>query len=259
MSRKQIIIKLIIILLGMIALLLFIIPLMRSSYLNIGSVTGIICSLILLLYGLFFVNLNLRILWLWNKKAGRMVCVVAIILLTALAGTVVVETGFMIKGAHEAPLGDETVVVLGCRVYGNEASLSMVERLDVAYEFLQNHPESKCILSGGQGDGELISEAQCMFNYLTKKGIDSSRLFLEDQSLDTFENLTNTKEIIEEKSLNPKIAIVTSEYHSYRSSLIADELGISHASIPSRTAWWLLPTYYVRELYGILHQWIFGR
>ena len=257
--KKQTIIKIFLILAGLLALSLFVIPLFFGAYINIGTVTGIICSCMLLLYGLFFKKINQGIVFLYSKKVGRICCRILLILVAILVITVITETVFMIRGAGKCPDGTETVVVLGCRVYGDKPSLSMIERLDAAYEYLTDHPDTKCVLSGGMGEGENISEARCMYDYLVSKGISKERLFQEAESKDTFENLANTKRFLEEHGLNPDIAIVTSEYHAYRSSLIASQLGIKSTSIPAKTAWWLLPTYYVRELYGILHQWIFGR
>ena len=62
------------------------------------------------------------------------------------------------------------------------------------------------------------------------------------------------KKIIEEKGLGNNIAIATSEYHQYRASQIAKSLGFSVGAVSGHTAWWLFPTFYMRELYGILYQ-----
>jgi hypothetical protein len=56
--------------------------------------------------------------------------------------------------------------------------------------------------------------------------------------------------------LNPEIAIATSEYHQYRAGRIAKALDMKYGAICGHTAFWLFPTYYVRELYGILDEWI---
>ncbi len=170
---------------------------------------------------------------------------------------VVIESGFMIAAANKTPTENVTVVVLGCRVYGERPSLSMVERLDAAYEFLIENEEAKCVLSGGKGTGENISEAECMYRYLVEKGIDANRLYKEEQSTTTRENLAFSKEIIKEEGLPTKIAIATSEYHVYRAGLIAKSLDMEYSAVPGRTAIWLFPTYYVRELYGILYEWVF--
>ena len=82
-------------------------------------------------------------------------------------------------------------------------------------------------------------------------------MYKEEASTTTRENLLFSKQLIEEQGLNSVVAIATSEYHEYRAGMIADALEIDWAAVPGRTAIWLFPTYYVRELYGILYEWIF--
>ena len=235
----------------------FALPLTLSVSLNIGNATGIAVSVILFLYGIFMPQVH-RILALWRKhKFLRLLhwgifCVIGVI-----AALVVVESSLMVHAASKEPEPGATVVVLGCRVYGERPSLSMQERLEAAYEYLVESPQSVCILSGGKGDGENITEAECMYRYLVNKGISTERLYKEEMSATTRENLMYSKQLIEELGLNPVIAIATSEYHEYRAGMIADKLGITYAAVPGRTAIWLFPTYYVRELYGILYEWVF--
>ena len=92
---------------------------------------------------------------------------------------------------------------------------------------------------------------------LTEKGIAQDRLYKEDRSTSTRENLLYSKKIIEEKNLDPQVIIVTNEFHEYRASVIAEHTGIKPSAVCGKTAWWLLPTYYLRELYGIVFEWIF--
>ena len=66
------------------------------------------------------------------------------------------------------------------------------------------------------------------------------------------------QQIIEKNGLEPAITVVTSDFHEYRAIAMAESLGIDAGSYPSRTAWWLLPTYFIRECAGILHWWLFG-
>jgi len=133
----------------------------------------------------------------------------------------------------------------------------LTERLDAAYDYLNTHEEVVGILSGGQGKGENISEAECMYRYLTEKGIAKERLYKEERSTSTRENLLYSKKIMEEEHLDFRVIIVTNEFHEYRASVIAEHTGITPSAVCGKTAWWLLPTYYLRELYGIVFEWIF--
>lgn len=235
----------------------FAVPLTLSVSLNIGNATGLAVSVLLFLYGLFMPRVHgipatwrthKTLRWMYRGILG-MVALVAVL--------VVVESACMIAAANKEPDPGATVVVLGCRVYGERPSLSMQERLEAAYEYLMEHPQSSCVLSGGQGEGENITEAECMYRYLVNKGIAPERLYKEEASTTTRENLLFSQQLIEEQGLNPVMAIATSEYHEYRAGMIAKSLGIVYGAVPGKTAIWLFPTYYVRELYGILYEWIF--
>lgn len=235
----------------------FALPLSLSVSFNLGNATGLAVSVLLFLYALFMPWVH-GILATWrNHKVLRWLHWGILSVVVLVAVLVMVESTCMIVAANKEPKPGATVVVLGCRVYGERASLSMVERLNAAYEYLLEHPDSVCVLSGGQGDGENITEAECMYRYLVNKGIDTERLYKEEASTTTRENLLFSKQLIEEQGLNPVIAIATSEYHEYRAGLIAKSLGIEYAAVPGETAIWLFPTYYVRELYGILYEWVF--
>ena len=147
--------------------------------------------------------------------------------------------------------------MLGCRVKDKKPSLALKERLDKTYEYLNENKELNCILSGGQGDNEEISEAKCMYQYLVKKGIDKKRLYLEDQSTSTRENILFSYKIIEKENLNKTITIITNEFHEYRAQTIASNLNIESYAISTKTAWWLFPTYFVREIFGMIYEFIF--
>ena len=81
------------------------------------------------------------------------------------------------------------VVVLGAGVNGTVPSLSLRERLNAAYDYLVAYPEAVCVVSGGQGNGEDITEALCMFNDLTGRGIAPERVWMEDRATNTEENI----------------------------------------------------------------------
>lgn len=96
-----------------------------------------------------------------------------------------------------------------------------------------------------------------MYLYLTNNGIAPERIYQEDRSTTTRENLAFSYEIIKEQGLNDKIAIATNNFHEYRAGKIADSIGLEYGAVPGSTALWLLPTYYARELFAVLYEWVF--
>lgn len=144
----------------------------------------------------------------------------------------------------------KVIIVLGCRVRGDEPSLSLIKRVDAAYKFLLFNPESVAILSGGQGKDENISEAQCMQQLLYARGISKNRLILEERSTSTDENIRFSLQIIETLDLDRNVAIATSEYHQKRAANICKKYGLNSTPVSSKTKRTLLPTFLLRELFA---------
>lgn len=254
-QKKGLFVRGLLFLVAIICFVWFFLPLMLSVQLNIGNATGMTVTVALLFYALFMPNIHGMVRkWKQEKKWLYFSLFGILFFITAL---VVLESICMIWAATKTPEPKATVVVLGCRVYGERASLSLQERLEAAYEYLLKQEDAVCILSGGQGEGENISEAECMYRYLVAKGIAPERLYKEESSTNTRENLLYARQLIEEQGLCDKIAIATSEYHQYRAGQIAKSLDLEYGAVSGHTVFWLFPTYYVRELYAILYEWIF--
>lgn len=141
------------------------------------------------------------------------------------------------------------LIVLGCQVNGTVPSLMLRQRLDAAADYLNTYPDAQCIVSGGQGPGEDITEAQCMFTYLTGAGIAPERITLEDRATSTMENLRFSMAFLEPDST---VAIVSNEFHLYRAGQMARKLGIPAALIPADTEYpLLLASYSLREILAV--------
>ncbi len=153
------------------------------------------------------------------------------------------------------------IIVLGARVQDTSPSISLSERISATYDYLSDNPQVTAVLSGGQGEDEGISEAQCMFDNLTAMGISADRLWLEDKSTSTWENLHFSMKIIEEKTgTRPeKAGILSSEYHLYRAGLFAEDCGFEAVGIPATTQRFTIRlNYFLREVAGVWHYLILG-
>ena len=238
---------------GGIFFLWFSLPFVVNGIINIGNGTGMLVSMAVLSYGISYEKINHRVTELWRHPRGRGLLLFLSAVAAACFLIAAVETIGMVRAASNRPPKNTTAVVLGCSVKGENPSRILKERLDAAYVYLMENTGAYCVLSGGQGEDELISEAECMYRYLTAAGIDGDRLILEDASGNTEENLRFSGELLAERGLDGDITIITSEFHAYRAQKTAERLGMNSYSTPSRTFFLYLPTYYVRELYGILY------
>ena len=146
------------------------------------------------------------------------------------------------------------VIVLGAGVNGTVPSLSLTDRLTAALGYLNTYPEAKAVLSGGQGPGEDITEAACMYAWLTERGVAPERLLLEEAAATTEENLRLSLACIRaDGGDTDRVAILSSEYHLYRAKALAREAGISEpVGVAAETSLPLLRfNYFLREAGGV--------
>lgn len=183
------------------------------------------------------------------RTAGGMRRVTQLLLILvglALACFVVLE-GVVLMGSHSEIKEDpDVVLVLGCKIWGEEPSPALQRRLDTALDYLEEldardiHPV--IVVSGGKGDDEPISEAQSMADYLTDHGVLRDWILLEDQSTNTATNLKNTVALLEREGLShDHIAIVSNGFHLTRVRMLAQRFGIScstlKAPMPDLPSW----------------------
>lgn len=204
----------------------------------------------------------INLLSLKNKKTAKIlrriltVCVCIGFLIAAVTGCFIIHAAF-----GDAAQDCDYIVVLGAGVNGTVPSLSLRERINAAYDYLTAHPDSVAVVSGGKGNGEDITEALCMYNELTKMGIDGSRVWMEDQATSTFENLKFSMALIEAQTgARPaSVGIVSSEYHLFRAGLFADAQNVESLGIPATTTWpHLRVNYFIREIIAVWHYIVFG-
>ena len=219
---------------GIIIILLFLQPIFEDVF-NIATVIGCVIGAFPLILGILWKTLNTKL---------------ALILLTVYATAFVILLILMliilIRSKSNAN-GQKVIIVLGCSVKGDRPSLSLLKRVDAAYNYLADFPDSFAVLSGGQGKDENISEAECMYKLLVQKGIDKKRLILEDKSKTTDENIKFSKQLINTDS----VAIATSEYHQLRAHMICNRYGLKAYAQSSHTKLNILPTFLLREILAI--------
>lgn len=222
-----------------------------SAIVSIGSVFGIMFFTCTSLCGIFSKQFFMLTDKIKSYKIGKIIFRTVTVLFVAAMLFVGVELGAMVYGACRTPDENSTLVVLGCQVNGTTPSKMLRIRLQTAYDYLVENPDTKCIVSGGQGSNERISEAQCMYNWLTEKGISADRIYIEDKSTNTDENIEFSKQIIEKENLNKNLAIVTDGFHEFRASIIAAKHGCSSGAVSAPTPFYLAANFTTRELFAL--------
>ena len=167
--------------------------------------------------------------------------------LPRLSAFVVVEC--LLSGHDETgKQGLDYIIVLGAQVKGTTPSFALHWRIERAYEYLSGNPNTIAVVSGGQGNGEDISEAECMRRELIRRGIAEERILIEDKSTSTKENISFSLEIIGDKAA--RMGVVTNNFHVWRAVRIARRTGAENTvGVAAQYPNVLLIHYMVREFF----------
>lgn len=223
------------------------------NFVTAGTFIGSALFGVIFLAALLWKPLCRLIKLLWGKIIGKIAVMVVggvVAVCAVLCVIFSVNMAICIEKPVEEP---KVVIVLGCQVRGEEPSSMLAYRLIAAIEVLEANPEAVCVVSGGQGSGESISEAEAMYRFLLDRGIPESRIIREDKSVSTRENIRFSAALLSERGITDNIVIVTNDFHQYRADIYARENGytaVGHHS--SRTPARNILNYWIREWAAIM-------
>lgn len=232
----------------------------------------IICLILLILAAFFYFFMNgytyisytlifaALLIFIYHKGGPVLLKITAVVTCIGLLYFAFVEFLVISHSQGDRDARRSCLIVLGARVMDTEPSLSLQHRLEGTLDYLTKYPDSIAIVSGGRGEGESITEAECMRRWLTERGIPEERILKEEKSTSTMENLQFSREILLEKGFSPDdVAILSSNYHLYRAKAMAKTLGLDPAGVKGTVGY---PIYtlgmFIREAFGVTHFWVFG-
>ena len=228
-------------------------------FVNAGTVVGLAACAAFMAVTVGWSSFKGLLKKLWAAGGGKAVVITVSVILAAAVLYIVLLNIMMLTAAFNKPEKPNVVVVLGCQVRGDRPSKMLRRRLDAAKELLDEHPEVPCVVSGGQGSDEKMTEAECMKNYLVENGISADRIIVEDKSNTTYENIKFTFEKLDELGISRDITIVTDGYHQYRANLIAKEQGAGEVtSYSADTEFRHIASHWVREWMALTKFFILG-
>lgn len=231
-------------------------PAVFKGIINAGNLCGMLGSAAMVFYGVKHKAVHQLLVNLWQKGPAR-ICLIALLLcMLAGAGLVMAASVAILRASSSDIPSDTPAVVLGCSVMGARPSTILQERIDAAYAYMQEHPQAVCVLSGGQGEGEAISEAECMYRELKRAGIDAGRLYKEAESTNTEENLGNSKKILDGLGLSGEVTVISSEFHLYRGRQWARKLGYQDYGYAAHTDLRYVPAFFLREVIAVAYFWL---
>ena len=161
---------------------------------------------------------------------------------------------------HNPEYNKDYVIILGSKIKDNgELTPLLKVRADRALLFGKNQKMSTnkdviYVPSGGQGSNEIIPEAEAIKNYLIEEGIDQNKILVENKSTSTIENIRFSKKLIEKEKKNAKVAFSTTNYHVFRSGVIANNEGLDCEGMGSTTKWYFYTNALIREFIANLYK-----
>lgn len=161
---------------------------------------------------------------------------------------------------HIHPDRAVAIIALGGGTKDNKPTVTVQARLDKASQVIHLFPQALIITSGGFDEGEDVSEAYAMAEYLHQQhNIALARIALEEQSTSTALNFINSKTILAKKGigLTQPIIAVTSDFHTLRSSMIGKKQGYTHLQVVGAdTPWYIRPNVWFREYFAFISGWL---
>ncbi|MEH7344786.1 YdcF family protein [Bacillus sp. JJ1532] len=186
------------------------------------------------------------------KKILILISAAIILLLIIIIG---IHQSMMETAKKTPPHSVPYLIVLGAKVNGEEMSLSLLFRAKKALEYLKENPETNVIVTGGQGNGENITEAEALRRFFIEQGISEDRILKEELSTSTYENLKYTKDIYD----IDEAVIVSNDFHLYRSLKLAEKVEIKGYPLAAETPAIVKTTLFIREYAAIIKMTIVGK
>lgn len=158
--------------------------------------------------------------------------------------------------------GAAAVVVLGSGLVRGSVPRLLARRLDAAIAVRRREElagrRPPLVPSGGQGHDEPTSEGAAMTAYLLERGLEAHDVITEDRATSTEENLRLSRDLLAAQGVSGHVRVVTSSYHVGRAALLTRSLGLDADVTGARTAWYFLPSAFLREFVAALsyHPWL---
>jgi uncharacterized SAM-binding protein YcdF (DUF218 family) len=164
---------------------------------------------------------------------GFCVLVTALVLIVSFTPLVPLATGLLATDWHE---GDaDVLIILGSYMLvpgtGPNATMGYETYLRCVYAWwnIRRFHYRYIIVSGNEG------MAEAMAAFLREKGVPANTILLENNAQTTYQNAEFVKNLLRNQANlppNPRLALLTSDYHSRRASLVFQHAGLPVRVIP---------------------------
>jgi len=248
---------------------------------NVYLFLGVLCELYfigtiifggIVTFAEFYLALGLLLITLGlyqrkNKKnylllnPGKIKTALKICFSLGVVSVVIIESLIIQSAIIKNKEKSDYLIILGAGLRGEVPSTALFQRLYASLEYIKINPTVKIVVSGGQGSGETITEAEAMKRFLMKNGVAEDLIIKEEKSTNTFENMKFTSQILNEleKKDNIRVTIVTNNFHVLRAKFLARRQGLKAYGYPAPLHPMLVPTCFAREYLAVINSFLFDK
>jgi uncharacterized SAM-binding protein YcdF (DUF218 family) len=128
----------------------------------------------------------------------------------------------------------DVAVILGASVWNDKPSPVFRERINHGIWLYKNGYVKYLIFTGGIGKNSSVSESSVAMNFAIRNSVPAEKIFIEETSRITFENIFYAKNIIKNNNFD-KVIIVSDPLHMKRAIAMAKDLNLTVYSSPTPT------------------------
>ena len=129
----------------------------------------------------------------------------------------------------------DAIVVMGAAQYDGRPSPQLAARLDHAADLWSVGIAKVMVVTGGNQPGDRFTEAEASANYLIERGVPAEAILQESRGHSSYASLDGVATLLHQRGLF-RVLLVSDPFHSLRSRLIAQELGLVAYVSPTRTS-----------------------
>ncbi|RAN86500.1 hypothetical protein B5P41_28820 [Bacillus sp. SRB_28] len=165
-------------------------------------------------------------------------------------------TTYYLYQFNKPKYNQDFIIVLGSGLINDKVPPLLASRINKAIDFYHKQvavaSPPTIIFSGGQGPDENLPEAEAMQKYAVEKGIPIEHTMQENRSVNTYQNMLFSKQIMDSLKDKYKSIFTTNNFHLFRAGLYAKQAGLNSQGIGSKTTFYYWPNAMIREYIALV-------
>ena len=155
----------------------------------------------------------------------------------------------------------DAAIILGAAIWNDKPSPVFKARIDHGINLHKQGKVKTLVFTGGVGAGEVYAESEVAKQFAMSQGIAAENILIETRSQITFENLTESKLLLDANNIDT-VLLVSDPLHMKRAMTMAQGLNINAASSPTPMSlyksWRTKSGFLAREVFYYIGYLLFG-